>query len=119
MKKSILALVFAASFASLSAQTETEKKESNNDYNKWSIELDGGFNKPQRPMGAGAYTEIVSPYVVNLGARYMFNNKFGLKADFGYNSFQEESGSVDFDTKLYRVAVQGVVNAGRVLNFED
>ena len=31
MKKSILALVFAASFASLSAQTETEKKESNND----------------------------------------------------------------------------------------
>ena len=119
MKKSILALVFAASFASLSAQTETEKKESNNDYNKWSIELDGGFNKPQRPMGAGAYTEIVSPYVVNLGARYMFNNKFGLKADFGYNSFQEESGSVDFDTKLYRVAVQGVINAGRVLNFED
>ncbi len=104
---------------SLSAQTETEKKESNNDYNKWSIELDGGFNKPQRPMGAGAYTEIVSPYVVNLGARYIFNNKFGLKADFGYNSFQEETGSVDFDTKLYRVAVQGVVNAGRVLNFED
>ncbi len=47
MKKSILALVFAASFASLSAQTETEKKESNNDYNKWSIELDGGFNKPK------------------------------------------------------------------------
>jgi OOP family OmpA-OmpF porin len=22
----------------------------NNDYNKWSIELAGGFNKPQRPM---------------------------------------------------------------------
>lgn len=119
MKKIILTLVLAASFASLNAQTETEKKESNNDYNKWSIELDGGFNKPQRPMGAGAYTEIVSPYVVNLGARYMFNNKFGLKADFGYNSFQEETGSVDFDTKLYRVAVQGVINAGRVLNFED
>ncbi|WP_281297710.1 OmpA family protein [Flavobacterium limnophilum] len=119
MKKIILTLIFAGSFASLKAQTETEKKESNNDYNKWSVELDGGFNKPQRPMGAGAYTEIVSPYVVNLGARYMFNNKFGLKADFGYNSFQEETGSVNFDTKLYRVAVQGVVNAGRVLNFED
>ncbi|SHF87933.1 OmpA-OmpF porin, OOP family [Flavobacterium fluvii] len=119
MKKLILTLVFAASFSSLSAQTETEKKENNTDFNQWSVELDGGFNKPQRPMGAGAYTEIVSPYVVNLGARYMFNNKFGLKADFGYNSFQEETGSVDFDTKLYRVAVQGVINAGRVLNFED
>ena len=119
MKKIILTLVFAAAVSTLSAQTETEKKENNSDYNKWSIELDGGFNKPQRPMGAGAYTEIVSPYVVNLGARYMFNNKFGLKADFGYNSFQEETGSVNFDTKLYRVAIQGVINAGRVLNFED
>jgi hypothetical protein len=26
-------------------------------------------------------------YVADLGVRYMFNNKFGIKADFGYNSF--------------------------------
>lgn len=118
MKRIIFTLVFSFALTTLSAQENvTETPETG--YNKWSIELDGGFNKPQRPMGAGAYTEIVSPYVVNLGARYMFNNKFGLKADFGYNSFQEETGSVNFDTKLYRVAVQGVINAGRVLNFED
>lgn len=118
MKKILLTLVFALALNTMSAQTETVEKKPI-DFNQWSIELDGGFNKPQRPMGAGAYTEIVSPYVANLGVRYMFNNKFGLKADFGYNSFQEETGSVNFDTKLYRVAVQGVVNAGRVLNFED
>lgn len=117
MKKILLSLGFVFALNTLSAQTEMVEKKAV-EFNQWSIELDGGFNKPQRPMGAGAYTEIVSPYVANLGVRYMFNNKFGLKADFGYNSFQEETGSVNFDTKLYRVAVQGVINAGRVLNFE-
>jgi OOP family OmpA-OmpF porin len=28
---------------------------------------------------------VVSPFVADLGVRYMFNNKFGFKADFGYN----------------------------------
>jgi OOP family OmpA-OmpF porin len=40
-----------------------------------------------RPMSAGTRTAVVSPYVADLGVRYMFNNKFGIKADFGYNSF--------------------------------
>jgi OOP family OmpA-OmpF porin len=30
-------------------------------------------------MSAGSRTAVVSPYVVALGVRYMFNNKFGLK----------------------------------------
>jgi OOP family OmpA-OmpF porin len=32
---------------------------------------------------------MVSPFVADLGVRYMFNNKFGLKADFGYNNFKD------------------------------
>jgi OOP family OmpA-OmpF porin len=48
----------------------------------------------------------------------MFNNKFGLKADFGLNSFQGSDDSVDFDTKYYRVNVQAVANLGRIMNFE-
>jgi OOP family OmpA-OmpF porin len=120
MKKLILTLVFAASFTSLSAQTEaeTEKKESNNDFNKWSVELAGGFNKPQRPLTAGYSTVLVSPYVVDLGVRYMLNNKFGLKFDFGLNSFQGHDESIDFDTKYYRIDLQGVANLGRIMNFE-
>jgi OOP family OmpA-OmpF porin len=35
-----------------------------------------------RPMSAGTRTAVVSPYVADLGVRYMFNNKFGIKADF-------------------------------------
>ena len=70
-------------------------------------------------MTAGYSTSIVSPYTVELGTRYMFNNKFGLKADFGFNSFTgKKDESIDFDTKYYRVDLQGVVNLGRIMNFE-
>jgi OOP family OmpA-OmpF porin len=82
MKKLILTLV-ATAFTTLSAQA---KKKINPEFNKWSIELAGGFNKPQRPMSVATRTAVVSPYVADLGVRYMFN-KFGIKADFGYNSF--------------------------------
>jgi OOP family OmpA-OmpF porin len=39
----------------MSAQTETKTKEVavENNYNKWSVELAGGLNKPMRPMTAG------------------------------------------------------------------
>ena len=86
MKKIILTLVFASAFATLSAQTEPVKK-INPEFNQWSVELAGGFNKPQRPMSAGTRTAVVSPYVADLGVRYMFNNKFGIKADLGHAGF--------------------------------
>jgi outer membrane protein OmpA-like peptidoglycan-associated protein len=118
MKKLILTLVFAAAFTTVSAQTEIEKTVTNNDYNKWSVELAGGFNKPMRPMSAGTRTAVVSPYVADLGVRYMFNNKFGIKADFGYNSFTEGDDSKSFDSKYYRADLQAVANLGRIMNFE-
>ena len=117
MKKIILTLVFASAMTTLSAQTETEKS-TETDFNKWSIEVAGGFNKPQEPMTPGYFTTTPSPYVVDLGARYMFNNKFGLKADVGYNSFQPKNESVDFNTQYYRANLQAVTNLGRVMNFE-
>jgi OOP family OmpA-OmpF porin len=125
MKKLILTLVVASAFTTMSAQTETEKSTekmekstANIDYNKWSVELAGGFNKPMRPMSAGTRTAVVSPYVADLGVRYMFNNKFGIKADFGYNSFKQGDDSRSFDTKYYRADLQGVANLGRIMNFE-
>lgn len=115
MKKIIL-LVLLVTVAAVNAQTSTGESITDGNFNKWSVEFAGGFNKPQRPMKY--YTTTPSLYVVDLGARYMFNNKFGLKADFGYNSFQEAKKSPEFDTKYYRVALQGVANLGRIMNFE-
>lgn len=114
MKKIVIILAFSLGFTSLHAQTEN----TSNDYNKWSIELAGGFNKPQRPMSDNYYTARVSPFTADLGVRYMMNNKFGLKADFGYNSFTDHGDSNSFDSKYYRVDLQGVANLGRIMNFE-
>ncbi|WP_310377346.1 OmpA family protein [Flavobacterium sp.] len=117
MKKILLTLVFAFALNTLSAQNESVEKKAI-DFNQWSFELAGGFNKPQRPLTSGYSTSIISPYTLELGTRYMFNNKFGLKADFGYNSFTGNDESFDFDTKYYRVDIQGVANLGRMMNFE-
>lgn len=117
MKKGIITLVFAAAFSTLSAQTEPVQT-INPEFNKWSVELAGGLNKPMRPMTAGYRTAVTSAYVADLGVRYMFNNKFGLKADFGYNSFKEGENSIGFDSKYYRADLQAVANLGRIMNFE-
>lgn len=114
MKKIVIILAFSLVFNNMNAQTENNS----NGYNKWSIELAGGFNKPQRPMSNDYYTARVSPFTADLGVRYMMNNKFGLKADFGYNSFTDHGNSNTFDSKYYRVDLQGVANLGRIMNFE-
>ncbi|MGO4771572.1 OmpA family protein [Flavobacterium sp. W22_SRS_FK3] len=116
MKKIILLLVLLVTVLTVNAQTSTGESLTDGNFNKWSIEFSGGFNKPQKPMKF--YTSTPSLFVVDLGARYMFNNKFGLKADLGYNSFQEEKNSTPFDTKYYRFDVQGIANLGRIMNFE-
>ena len=115
MKKSVMILAFALGLTGVNAQTETN---SSNNYNKWSIEFAGGVNKPQKPFSDGYFTSTPSPWVGDFGVRYMFNNKFGLKADFGYNSLTSKNNSLDFDSKYYRVDLQAVANLGRIMNFE-
>jgi hypothetical protein len=39
-----------------------------------------------KDLSVATRTAVVSPYVADLGVRYMFNNKFGIKAD-SVNSF--------------------------------
>ncbi|KFF07546.1 OmpA family protein [Flavobacterium reichenbachii] len=117
MKKVVAFLALTVGFTALQAQEKTERQA--DQYNKWSVELGGGFNKPERPLTEGYYTKNISPFTTDLGVRYMFNNKFGLKADFGYNSFKGNGdGSKDFDSKYYRVDLQAVANLGRIMNFE-
>nr|WP_294931900.1 OmpA family protein [uncultured Flavobacterium sp.] len=116
MKKIILLLVLLVTFVTVNGQTSTGDSLNDANFNKWSVEFAGGFNKPQNPMKH--YTSTINPYVVDLGVRYMLNNKFGLKADFGLNSFQEQKNSTPFNTKYYRFDVQGVANLGRIMNFE-
>ena len=89
------------------------------DYNKWSIDVNGGLNKPVTPLSPGYYTSTPSLWGANVGVRYMLNNKFGLRLGGGYDSFKEKEGSNKFDSRYWNVSLQGYANLGRVLSFED
>ena len=110
----------------LSAQ-EKEKKELN-DFNTWSLEVNAGMNNALTPFGDGysASSEsklFGSPSInhFDLGVRYMVTSKFGLKLDLANDKVTNASGSSsrEFETQQYRVGLQGVINAGRLMGFDE
>lgn len=102
------------------AQTDQEKSGSDyNDYKHWSIELQAGMTKPARPMKSGYSTRTPEFWQGDIGVRYMMNENFGLKLDFGYNFFENHGHAKDFKSELMRTSLQGVINVGSVLGFRD
>jgi len=114
---SLLILAFAANAQNM-ATTTTQSSIDKEPYDKWSIELNGGINKPTRTMTPGYSTATLNPFHADLGVRYMFSPKFGVKFDVGYDQFTERDDTPDFESRYVRASVQGVVNIGRALNFE-
>ena len=108
MRKQILALT---ALVALGANAQ--------EYNKWSIDVNGGVNKPTYGFASGYTTATPSLWTANGGVRYMFNNKFGLRLGGGYDSFVEGKKSPKFNSNIWNVNLQGVANLGRVLSFED
>lgn len=88
-------------------------------YNKWSIDVNAGVNKPSRPFARGYYTNTPDFFHGDIGARYMFNDKAGLKVDFGYDNFKNSDDSQPFKSQIYRVSLQGVANLRNILGFDD
>ncbi|MDX1463421.1 MAG: OmpA family protein, partial [Marinirhabdus sp.] len=117
MKKITLTLLCAV--ASIMAYAQEDMAETNNDFNKWSIELSGGFVKPSSPFADGYSVQGIAPYQASLGVRYMFNEKFGLRTIFQYASLSEEEGSLPFETSYYRGTLEGVANIGNLLQFSE
>ncbi len=120
MKKFLLSLVvFTSSLTAVNAQeTESTKRV---DYNRWSIEANGGFNKAFGFGGVNfneGYNNSLGFRHYDLGIRYMLSTKFGLKADVGYDTFKEGSGQ-EYDAEFLRFGLQGVINLGRLFDFED
>ncbi|UJP65588.1 OmpA family protein [Mongoliitalea daihaiensis] len=112
MKKIILSTLIASTLA-IGAQAQ-------DDFNKWSIEVSGGFNKPMAPLTAGFLSPTLNIGHADLGVRYMFNEKFGAKVDYGFGSFSEASGnSPSFSTNYFRANLSGVANLGRIMGWES
>jgi OOP family OmpA-OmpF porin len=116
MKKIIFIATLLVAIPEIKAQ---ETKTTSSEFNKWSIDVNAGFSKPTAPFSTNYYSSNTNFIHGDLGVRYMMNNKFGLKLDFGLDSFKNDSESFEFEGKYYRTSIQGVVNLGRVLNFED
>lgn len=111
MKKLLLPLLtlFIAN-NSVTAQTS--------EFNKWSVELNGGANKALHNWGEG-YSAPYNFLHADAGVRFMINSKFGLKASFGYDNLKNGDSSKSFKTDIYRYNLEGVINVGRVLSFEE
>lgn len=121
MKKIItLFSVSVLSSLSLFAQENTQTTDvSSSEYNRWSVDVNAGLSKPTAPFTVNYYSSNTNFIHGDLGVRYMLNNKFGLKLDFGLDSFKNKSEASEFEGKYYRTSLQGVVNLGRILNFDE
>lgn len=90
------------------------------DFNQWSLEVTGGFNKAMGPLSPGFLTPTLNLGHVDFGTRYMFNEYFGVKGDIGIGTFREVQGeSPEFSTNYLRGNLQMVMNYGRMMNFEN
>src|SRR5690554_2247740 len=115
MKRDLFCVATIFFCATLMSTMTMEAQEA--DYNKWSIELKGGAHKPTTSFASGYYTETPDFWQASLGVRYMFNNYFGIRGEFGLANLQ--GGGAEFESNYYRGSLQGVVNLGNVLNFRD
>ncbi|MBK5210681.1 MAG: outer membrane beta-barrel protein, partial [Flavobacteriaceae bacterium] len=110
MRKIILSLIL---LGAISANAQEKN------YNQWSFEAEAGVHKPASSFSPGYYTATPSLWQGGLGLRYMMNERYGIKLDAGYNSIENHDDSQAFETKYFRTSLQGVVNLGNVLNFNN
>ena len=111
--KKLTLVVLLASSAATFAQEESEV------YNKWSVEAGVGTSNLTGLMSTRQYyNEAFSPINFNLGARYMFNRKFGVKFAFATDQV-EGTGVGKFEASILHLNANTVVNLGQVLDFQQ
>ncbi|GGB65618.1 hypothetical protein GCM10007424_01920 [Flavobacterium suaedae] len=96
------------------------QEKSASDYNKWSIDINGGVNKAGNPMSLGYHMNANNLFHADLGFRYMFNTKFGLKIHGGYDVLNDDGDSDNtFESEVITIGFQGYANLGRIMEFES
>jgi OmpA-OmpF porin, OOP family len=92
--------------------------------NKLSLDFHFGSTNPVSNLSPDYYANYLGLLHTDLGARYMLTNKFGFKAELGFDRFKNDefkvnSNSLIFNTQLYRFNIQCVSNIGKILKFTD
>ncbi|QYH37317.1 OmpA family protein [Algoriphagus sp. NBT04N3] len=111
MKKVILILVYLCLSTIGYAQKE---------FNQWSIETSAGFNKAMSPLAPPYLTPTLNIGTIDVGARYMINEKFGLRGLLELGNFSSiKNLNPSFQTNYLHFGVMGVANLGQILNFQS
>lgn len=127
MNRIIATTILLLTFFTISAQ-EIITKNKKNDYNKWSVEVNIGNNKPIKPFSKGYSTSADNVFMkfpvlnhFDIGVRRMFSTKFGLKLDAGSDIIENHKGSDSkpFNSQQNIVSLQIVYNIGKDFGVED
>lgn len=113
--KRILSLLGVLGMAVISNAQETTS--TTNEYDKLSVEFNLGLNKAVNNWETQAAPTNLKHF--DLAARYMLNTKFGFKGSFGFDRLKNDEGNANYKTNIYRYSLEGVLNVGRILEFED
>lgn len=117
-----LSLFFALVLIAFAAKAQEEDSETNSDdFDHWSLELQGGFSLlGEHSLEPGYDVKNPNFWQGNVGVRYMPNEYFGFRFETGYHSFQNSRSSEnEFDSGMLSAGLHGVINAGTLLNFRD
>lgn len=130
MNKIITSLVVFLTLFTATAQgkvNDTIVQKNKQPYNTWSIEANFGTNKAIRPFnkdfavsGDEKFLSVVPINHFDIGVRKMLNTKFGFKFDFASDFIESKKSSSElktFKSVQNRIALQGIINLTRVLNF--
>lgn len=123
----IIKLALCAGFLFPLALAAQNKEKGLNQFNTWSVEINAGKNIALAPFGDGYSAsnenKFWSPSInhFDLGVRYMLTSKFGMKLDLANDKIANVSGSssLPYETQQYRIGLQGVINAGNLLGFDE
>ena len=126
MRKQLLFILVCLGIVSTFQAQEEQAFEENvnesqpkNEFNQWSIDFNAGVTNPTRPFTDNYFVNTPDFFHGDIGVRYMFNEKAGLKVDFGYDHFVHDQESFPFESRLFRASLQGVLNLGNIAGFRD
>lgn len=92
---------------------------SQEEYNKWSMGINVGVHHASQPVSLTTRTAKISHYGLN--GRYMFNTRYGLMLDAGYDHyyFYNKNKTIEMRVGYTRSSIQGVINIADILKFDN
>lgn len=110
-------ILIALFLYSIAGFGQSESKTSEKEYNLWSIELGGGIHTPISPTKGLDLSKYVALRQFQVSGRYMFNQKYGLKAHYAFNGFRNPDAN-EMTLDYHRVGVEGVANLAQVFDID-